>query len=70
MDFFQIESHSSVMPRDVHFLYIAERAAAEDLSFRVSVFAWGAMCVSCNFLSLHISVSVSVSVSVGNCLIP
>jgi hypothetical protein len=48
------------MPRDIHFLYFAVCAVAEDVPWRVSVFAQGAVCVSCNSLSLHIGCSVSV----------
>jgi hypothetical protein len=54
------------MPRDVRFLHFAVHAAAENISYRVSVFAQGAVCVSYNSLSLHISCSVSV----GNFLVP
>jgi len=35
-------------------------AAAESVPYRVSIFAQGAMCVSCNALSLHIGCSMSV----------
>jgi hypothetical protein len=48
LNLFYDESHSFVMPRDVQFLYFDVCAAAKDMSYRVSIFALGAMCVSCN----------------------
>jgi hypothetical protein len=55
LDFLHDESHGFVVPRDVHFLYLAVCAAAEDMPYRVSVFAQGAMCVSVPSTDLKIT---------------